>query len=217
MRVWVVATVKPLARAKRRLRDPELSVPHDRLVLAMAQDTVAAALASSEVAGVLVVTDDPLVRRATAELGAQVAEDAPAAGLNAALTHGAAVVGGHRWRAALAADLPALRPAELGAALRVATADPHRRAFVADWAGTGTTLLVAPPGVALGPRFGPGSAAAHAASGARRLDRDGDRPWPSLCRDVDTPADLAQAGRLGLGPYTAGVYGDFRRRADVEG
>lgn len=205
MRAWVVTTVKPLARAKSRLRGPDLPAPRDRLVLAMAQDTVRAALACPLVAAVIVVTDDAEVNQAVAALGARVVRDEPAAGLNPAYAHGAALAGEDQWRVALAADLPALRPDDLGAALRAAAARPGRRGFVADWDGTGTTALVAPPGVALAPRFGPDSAAAHAASGARRLDR-GDA-WPSLRRDVDTPVDLAHARRLGLGPYTAGVYG----------
>jgi 2-phospho-L-lactate/phosphoenolpyruvate guanylyltransferase len=56
-----------------------------------------------------------------------------------------------------------------------------------------------PPGGDLDPHFGPGSAVAHAASGARPLDGD----WPSLRRDVDTPADLTAAARLGLGPRSS--------------
>jgi 2-phospho-L-lactate guanylyltransferase len=101
--------------------------------------------------------------------------------------------------AALAADLPALRPEELAGALRAA-AGSAGPGFVPDHAGTGTTLLAAPGGARLVPRFGPGSAARHAASGARRLTG----AWPSLRQDVDTAADLAAAGRLGLGRYTAG-------------
>ncbi len=102
----------------------------------------------------------------------------------------------------LTADLPALRPAELAEALRAARAGPPDvRHFVADASGTGTVLLAAPPGVPLRPRFGSGSAAAHAASGARPLAGD----WPSLRRDVDTAADLATAARLGLGPRTAAL------------
>ncbi len=75
---------------------------------------------------------------------------------------------------------------------------PGGRAFVADAEGTGTTLLVAAPGVTLDPRFGGGSAARHAASGAAALDGE----WPGLRRDVDTPADLAAALALGVGPAT---------------
>ncbi|MER7420801.1 2-phospho-L-lactate guanylyltransferase, partial [Micromonospora peucetia] len=100
------------------------------------------------------------------------------------------------------ADLPALRPAELAAALHAAQAPPPEvRRYVADAPGRGTVLLAAPPGVPLDPRFGVGSAAAHAASGALALTGD----WPSLRRDVDTADDLAAAARLGLGPCTAAL------------
>ncbi|HET9256225.1 MAG TPA: 2-phospho-L-lactate guanylyltransferase, partial [Pseudonocardiaceae bacterium] len=75
------------------------------------------------------------------------------------------------------------------------------RAFCADRAGTGTTLLLAPPGRALEPGFGPGSAAAHHASGARELTGD----WPGLRCDVDTREDLAHARELGLGRFTSAV------------
>ncbi len=93
---------------------------------------------------------------------------------------------------ALTGDLPALRPADLALAL-AGLPVRARRGFVPDAAGTGTALLAAPPGVALDPRFGPGSAAAHAASGAVRLDGG----WPTLRQDVDTAADLAAAPRWG--------------------
>jgi 2-phospho-L-lactate guanylyltransferase len=86
-------------------------------------------------------------------------------------------------------------------ALSEALAGVEGRAFVADTAGTGTTLLAAAPGVPLGPRFGPDSAARHAASGATALAG----AWPSLRRDVDTAADLAEALVLGVGAATAAV------------
>ena len=97
----------------------------------------------------------------------------------------------------LSADLAALRPAELAAAL--AAAEEWPRAFVPDAAGAGTTLLTARPGVGLDARYGAGSRAAHRDSGAVELAGD----WPSLRRDVDTPADLAAATALGVGPATS--------------
>ena len=99
--------------------------------------------------------------------------------------------------AALSSDLPALRPGELTAALQAAAAVP--RAFVADAEGSGTTLLAARDGD-LAPRFGRGSAAAHAAGGAVGLAGD----WPGLRQDVDTAADLHAACWIGVGPRTAG-------------
>ena len=101
------------------------------------------------------------------------------------------------------ADLPALRSDELRRALLAAADVP--RGFVADAAGTGTTLLTARGGNQLGPRFGPRSRAAHAASGAIALEPG---PIPGLRRDVDTEVDLWDAGRLGLGSSTAALASD---------
>jgi 2-phospho-L-lactate guanylyltransferase len=187
----LVVPVKALGTAKSRLRGALPGVAHERLVLALACDTVAAAVRCADV---LVVTADPAAGRALAGLGARVVPDPPVAGLNAALAHGAAAAGPGRRVGALTADLPALRPTDLAGALAAAGTG---RAFVADAAGTGTTLLLAAPGQALSPRFGAGSAGAHAAGGARPLVAP-----PALRRDVDTAADLTAATRLGLGRHT---------------
>ncbi|MER5703338.1 2-phospho-L-lactate guanylyltransferase [Micromonospora sp. NPDC002296] len=212
-RTWtVVVPVKRLGAAKSRLRGALPGVPHEDLALALAADTVAAVRACPAVAAVVVVTDDPLVAAVAGAAGARAVPDAPDAGLNAAFRHGAevATAGGGGWVAGLTADLPALRPAELAAALDAVAAGPAGvRRFVADAPGSGTVLLAAPPGVPLAPRFGVGSAAAHLAGGALPLTGD----WPTLRRDVDTAADLAAAARLGLGPRTAALAGVDRPAA----
>ncbi|MGW5885677.1 2-phospho-L-lactate guanylyltransferase, partial [Streptomyces koyangensis] len=59
------------------------------LALAFALDTVAGALACAAVADVVVVTDDAEAGKELSRLGARIVADAPAAGLNAALVHGA--------------------------------------------------------------------------------------------------------------------------------
>jgi 2-phospho-L-lactate guanylyltransferase len=191
----VLVPVKDLGSAKSRLRGALPGVPHADLVLALVLDTLTAALGCPAVAGVLVVSSDEAVAAAARDVGAKVVPDTPAAGLNAALAHGAAVTG-RGPLAALAGDLPALRGSDLAAALSAATV----RGYVPDAAGTGTTLLAAPPGVPLEPRFGPGSARAHAESGAVALPAAA-----SLRRDVDTAADLAAAALLGVGVRTAAL------------
>jgi 2-phospho-L-lactate guanylyltransferase len=196
----VVVPAKRLAVAKTRLRPvtagrPDADAAHARLVLALLADTVSAALATPSVGTVLVVTDDPAAEACVRELGARTVPDAPDRGLNPALAHGASATTTQAV-AALSSDLPSLRPAELAAALEQAGGSP--RCYVSDAAGTGTTLLTA-IGVPLDPRFGPGSAAAHAASGGLPLDGE----WPGLRRDVDTEADLIAAADLGLGRHTA--------------
>lgn len=192
--------VKRLAVAKSRLGSYGAPV-RERLALAFAVDVVTACLACPLVAQVLVVTDDPLAAAELTALGATTAPDDPDAGLNPALAHGAELV-----RAALgdcgvvtvSSDLPSLRPDDLAAAL--ALVPVLGRAFVADADARGTTLLAAAAGVALQPLYGAGSRARHLASGAVELAAPA-----ALRRDVDTPDDLREAVRLGVGPRTAGV------------
>jgi 2-phospho-L-lactate/phosphoenolpyruvate guanylyltransferase len=225
----VVIPVKRLGTAKSRLRGAVPDARHKDLALAMLRDTTAAALGCAEVADLLVVTDDPAATRAVTALGAHAVPDRPGAGLNAAVRFGADVVTGlGRRRAALAGDLPALRPAELGSALSMANGrgfvpdansrrlvpdpdarslvpDANSRSFVPDADGTGTVLLAAAAGIPLDPRFGAGSAAAHAGSGATELTGD----WPGLRQDVDTAADLRAVLALGAGAHTYALLRDL--------
>lgn len=197
----LVLPVKRTAIAKSRLA---AAYPQHRpeLARAFAIDTTAAALESPLVRAVLVVTDDPVVSADITAIGGRVVPDLPEAGLNGALEHGAAVAALEfpgTGIVALSADLPALRPADLTAALAACVAD---RSFVIDQPGTGTTMLAAAAGVPLDPRFGVGSALAHQASGAKPIELV---DIESLRRDVDTAADLAHAVQLGVGPRTADV------------
>ena len=206
----VLIPVKVLAQAKSRLAD--LAGPRRaELALALACDTVTAVLACEAAAQVIVITDDRAAGAALAGLGALVIPDEPRDGLNAALRHGAAHAAA-RWpgsgTAALSADLPALRPAEIGRALRAASAWPT--AFVADAAGDGTTRYTALPGATCRPAFGLASRAQHAAGGAAELDLEG---VPGLRRDGDTPADLRGAAALGLGPHSAPLATELLRCA----
>ena len=135
----VVIPVKVLALAKSRLAGLD-TADRRALALAMAVDTVAAAVASPLVGAVVVVTDDRAVTSEVAPLGAVTVADTPGAGLNRALITGAEHAAA-RWPgyglAALLADLPALTAAELTAALAAASA--VTQAYMADAAGTGTT------------------------------------------------------------------------------
>jgi 2-phospho-L-lactate guanylyltransferase len=200
LRWSLVIPVKLLALAKSRLTGPV--GPHRaELALAMAADTVAAAVACPAVERVIVVTDDRDAAAKLSGLGALVLPDQPGDGLNPALAYGAAYSDEHwpgRGRGGMAADLPALDPGELDLALVRAAEAPE--AFVPDAAGTGTTLYTAAPGTSFRPRFGPESRRAHLSAGAVELMLPG---LGGLRRDVDTVDDLRDAARIGLGPSTA--------------
>ncbi len=223
----LVIPVKVLAQAKSRLTGLAGQNRSD-FALAMAADTIAAAVRAETVAAVLVVTDDPEVADIAAGLGAVVLPDTPMAGLNDALAHGAAY-SEDRWpergRAGLAGDLPAVRPQELTSALTAAAR--LGTAFVPDADGTGTTLYAAAARTQFRPQFGPGSRDRHLAGGAAEITmgdtttaekiKDELGTWPlrpagtgtgelaGLRRDVDTIDDLRAATKIGLGPRTAAL------------
>jgi len=201
-RFGVVVPVKPPAYAKSRLA-PLGHRTRQALCVAFAVDTVTAALGSPLVAAVLAVTDDHVLAGRLAEAGATVIPDGTTDDLNGSLSQAAAelrrrdpslgVVG-------LCADLPALRAEEL---TRVLAAVPEdRMSFVEDADGVGTTAVIAPRDTEFRPRFGARSGLAHTDAGAWPVDL-GD--VPSVRRDVDTPADLAAALELGVGPETWSV------------
>jgi len=205
----VVIPVKVLALAKSRLAGLTDS-SREALALAMAEDTIAAAVACGMVGAVVVVSDDPDVKAEAEALGAEVMSDEPAAGLNQALIAGAAHAA-RRWPgsglAGLTADLPALSASELESALTAASA--RTQSFVADAAGTGTTLYAAGPGSEFRPRFGPASRQRHRRNGAVGIDL---HDLAGLRQDVDTLADLRSAAMIGLGPRSASVAASVMTR-----
>lgn len=168
-----VIPVKGTAESKSRFGAGD----HRELALAMALDTVEAAL---EVARVVVVTVDGAP---FAALGASVVSD-PGEGLDAAIDAGLAEAGSGPT-AILLGDHPAVTPEELRAALE--EADRVERAVVADGEGTGTALLTARGGIGHDHAFGSGSLLRHVRLGYAQLEGR----WPGLARDVDLPEHLA--------------------------
>jgi 2-phospho-L-lactate guanylyltransferase len=191
--VTAVVPVKPLTRAKSRLLldDDERA----DLALAFALDTVDAVRRSPLVRDVVVVTSDDVVSARIQIEGVRVVHDggqdlrdAVRIGASEA-SHGVIVVPG---------DLPCLSAEDVTAL--IAASAGTGGAFVPDRQGTGTTLIVLPPG-ATETRYGPGSACAHRDLGLVELY---DAP-PTARQDVDTLADLDAAARLGVGPETRAV------------
>ena len=199
--VALIIAVKRLAAAKTRLAPVFSARTRESVVLAMLVDTLTAATRVATLGSISVVTPDEAAAAAATQLGVQVLADPTPEGhgdpLNNAITAAEKTVAASFSNiVVLQGDLPALQPQELAEA--IAAARQHRRSFVADRPATGTAALCA-FGIGLDPHFGPDSAARHRRSGAIELTG----AWPGLRCDVDTPADLAAARRLGVGQATA--------------
>jgi 2-phospho-L-lactate guanylyltransferase len=190
----VLLPVKPPARGKTRLEvDP---ARRRTLAAAFALDTARACLAAARVGAVLAVTDDATFAADLRSVGCETIPDGVNGDLNESLRL-AAAESRRRWPddtpVAVCADLPALLPADLDAAL----ADASGPAFVADRERVGTSLYTAPYDV-FDPHFGRGSRQAHLDSGAREITLE----VASLRLDVDDAAALTAAEALGVGAHT---------------
>ncbi|CAJ1500730.1 2-phospho-L-lactate guanylyltransferase [[Mycobacterium] kokjensenii] len=198
--IGLIIAVKRLNVAKTRLA-PAFPAPlREAVVLAMLVDTITAASAARGLAHITVVTPDESAAAAAAELGAEVLEDPTPDGHRDPLNNALAAAEGSVVAkvpnvVVLQGDLPALQAYDLDEA--IAAARPHQRSFVADRHGMGTAALFA-FGVPLNPRFGRNSSKLHRESGALELTG----AWPGLRCDIDTPADLVVARRLGVGAAT---------------
>jgi len=200
--IGLIIAVKRLAAAKTRLAPVFSARTRENVVLAMLVDTLTAAARVASLRSITVITPDEAAAAAASELGAEVLADPTPDGHDDPLNN--AITAAERAIAlsvisnliVLQGDLPALQTQELSEA--IAAARHHRRSFVADRLGTGTSALFA-FGATLDPQFGPDSSARHRRSGAIELTG----AWPGLRCDVDTPADLAIARRLGVGAATA--------------
>lgn len=205
-----IVPVKPPGQGKTRLGDVPPAV-RGQLAVAFATDALRACLAAQRVGQVLVVTEDSGFAEHAAALGAVTCGDGEERGLNPALRHGARVAAA-RWPTlrpfALCGDLPSLLPDELDAALGAVAEGPS---YVADAAGTGTSLYSAPYD-AFDPRYGVDSARAHSDAGAAAIPGE----LRGLRRDVDDMDDLRAAVALGVGHATNAllpVLADLRSSA----
>ncbi len=175
-----------------------------QLAVAFACDTIDVAIGTPGTAVLVVTADTEVAAYAQARGGMWLSDPCPG-DLNGGLAAGVHRAT-ERWPqatpVALLADLPALRVGELVEALSQIETDGSAR-FVADVAGTGSTLYAAKAS-GFAPRFGPGSRAAHLAAGAIEIDG----ALVGLRQDVDNAPDLARALTLGVGPLTMAVLRD---------
>lgn len=205
MKSWTaVIPVKGLDEAKTRLGLPG-DPRRPELALAFALDVIGACRQAASVSQVIVVTDDLEVM--SSATGVTLCSEPPGGGLNQAIRAGAALCEGPV--VALAGDLPCLTPQALDYVLGLA--EGHERSVLSDTQGSGTAMLCAADARLLDPRFGIGSRSAHVQNGCVDLALEAPADIRTLVagarRDVDTPADLWDALRIGIGAHTFAVLG----------
>lgn len=194
--VWALVPIKsPLQKAKQRLQ--ALLSPNERqaLALAMLRDVLACLVAHPAIDGVMVVSDDPLVRGLTEQyaidyqteqaLGAHDLNTAVAAGLGFLakknIDHVVVVHG----------DLPMISQWDIASLLAPHQFNGLSAITVApDHLGVGTNALLCSSVPGLVPGYGSDSCHWHSKEAERLGVEIRYANQPGLARDLDTPDDL---------------------------
>ncbi len=201
-----IVPVRSLTEGKSRLLTG--SSPAPGLIEAFARDVLRACRASAKIGRTIVVSPDASIEALAREANSDFVPEASASGINEAIASVRAICEPNQPVIGILADTPCLTGATLDAVL--AQAHDYDVSFVADAAGTGSTMWCAQvPGARS--FFGSHSRARHRASGAVELGStatSGDDAylWTRARRDVDTDVDLWDAHRIGLGPATTRAY-----------
>jgi 2-phospho-L-lactate guanylyltransferase len=208
--IWAIVPVKELDGAKQRLA-PLLSPPQRRaLIGVMVGEVLEAAVGARGLAGVMVVTLDPITTALASRLGARVVSDGARDGHTGSVTAGLKLLAreGRGGMITLPGDIPAATSAEIEAVLAEHLAAP---AFTISPAhdDLGSNAVICSPPDAVPLRFGENSYFPHLEAARRAGIEPTVIRQPGIAMDIDHPADLAAFLRL---PQSAGT----RTRAFLE-
>ena len=190
--VWAVVPVKDTTAAKQRLGQAVPAGLRQRLALAMAEDVLAALTAATGLAGICVVTIDPVAARLAQRYGARVLDGGARDGQTGAIAAAAGLLAreGRGAMLALPGDIPLVTPEEIATVIS-AHQRPTDFVIVPAHDGRGSNaILCAPPGV-VPLRFGDDSFVPHLAAARRAGIEPTIVRLPGIGLDIDHPQDLA--------------------------
>ena len=195
--IWAVVPVKELAGAKQRLSS--CLSPEERRALAtiMLEDVLDALSAVKQLAGVLVVTVDPVARSLAGRYGARIVTEGAREGHTGAVAAAARLLAreGQAGMMTMPGDIPRLSSAEITATLAAHRVAPAFTIVPAHDDLGSNTIVCSPPDV-VPLRFGEDSFYPH-------LDAARDRGidplivrQPGIGMDIDNPVDLVAFLRM---------------------
>ncbi len=186
--LWALVAIRSSA-GKQRLAGVLDEAQRHALVLAMAEDVLAALLASPQITGVALVTEDAQLGEMAQAMGAQIIPDPGEGGLNGALAHGRAVLveEGAQSLLIVHGDVPAIAAADIAAMCAAHDGGVTIAPATSD-GGTNGLLLTPPDAIAL--HFGKDSCAAHVAAAEKAGFAAKVLVIAGLSHDIDEAEDL---------------------------
>ena len=195
--VWAVVPVKEFEGAKQRLSSRLSAEERRALATVMLEDVLEAVSAVRELAGMLVVTVDPVAASLAARYGARIVVEGAREGHTGAVAAAQRLLAreGQPSMMTMPGDIPQLTSAEIEATLAAHGAAPSFTIVPAhDDLGSNAVLSSPPDAVRL--RFGEDSFYPHLdAARSRGIDPLVVRQ-PGIGMDIDNPADLVAFLRM---------------------
>jgi 2-phospho-L-lactate/phosphoenolpyruvate guanylyltransferase len=195
--IWAVVPIKEFSGAKQRLA-PRLS-PQQRQSLAaiMVEDVLHTLAAVSQLAGIVVVTVDPLARSLAERYGARVVTDGARDGHTGAVTSAARLLAQERrdGMITLPGDIPRILASEVAAALAAHKSAPAFT-IVPAHDELGSNAIICSPPDAVPFRFGEDSFFPHLDAARRAGIAPSILHQPGIAMDIDHPADLVAFLRM---------------------
>ncbi|MGO9417801.1 2-phospho-L-lactate guanylyltransferase [Roseiarcus sp.] len=189
--VWAVVPVKELTGAKERLAS--CLTPEDRRALAtiMLEDVLDALSAVSQLAGIVVVTGDPVAAALAGRYGARIVAEGAREGHTGAVMAGARLLvrEGRAGMMTMPGDIPRVSPAEITETLAAHGSAPSFTIVPAHDDLGSNTILCSPPDV-VPPRFGEDSFFPHLDAARSRGIEPRVVRRPGIGMDIDHPVDL---------------------------
>jgi 2-phospho-L-lactate guanylyltransferase len=208
--IWAVVPIKERDGAKQRLAGFLTPAQRQELAAVMVGEVLDALAGTIGLAGVMVVTLDPLATRLAETMGARVVTEGARDGHTGSVLAGRSVLlrEGRGGMLTLPGDIPCATATELDALLAAHCAAPAFTIAPAhDELGSNAVLCTPPDAVPL--RFGDNSFFPHLVAARARGIEPTIMRLPGVAMDVDHPADLAMLLQL---PQSAGT----RTRAYLE-
>ena len=188
--IWAVVPVKEMTAAKQRLSEALSPAARQALACVMLEDVLGTLSATTELAGILVVTSDPVATAMAQRFGAETTIEGAREGHTGAISAAAALLKTRDMAMlALPGDIPLVTPDDIRQIIEARKAAPSFT-IVPARDEQGSNAVLCSPADAVPLRFGENSFFPHLAAARERGIEPNILHLPRIGLDIDTADDV---------------------------